>query len=177
MSLISKKMRGAAVITLIGISLLEACGRRQSETVGFRDEHPLPEEPLIKQLASVGRYGGRFVLGETLSPRTFNALMANETSSTDITSRLFIGLTDFDKNTQKEAPMLAKSWEVSEDGLTWTFLLRRGAAFSDGHPITAEDVLFSFAVAYDPTLHPAVQDLLKMNGKSFEVSAPDPHTI
>jgi ABC-type transport system substrate-binding protein len=53
----------------------------------------------------------------------------------------------------------------------------QGSAFSDGHPITSEDVLFSFAVAYDETLHPAMQDLLKIGGKPFNVSAPDPHTV
>ena len=73
--------------------------------------------------------------------------------------------------------MIAKSWEVAPDGLTWTFHLRQGAAFSDGHPITAEDVLFSLQVALDETLHPSVQDLLKIDGKPFEFSAPDPHTV
>ena len=75
------------------------------------------------------------------------------------------------------SPELAKSWEVAPDGVTWTFHLRKGAAASDGHPITAEDVLFSFAVAYDPVLHPTIQDLLKVGGENFKVSAPDPYTI
>ncbi len=87
-------------------------------------------------------------------------MMANETSSTDITGHLFVGLVDFDNETQTDKPGLAKSWEVGPDGLTWTFHLRQGAAFSDGHPITSADVLFSFEVAYDDTLHPSVQDLL-----------------
>ncbi len=73
--------------------------------------------------------------------------------------------------------MIAKSWDASPDGLAWTFHLRRGAKFSDGHPITSEDVLFSAQVALDETLHPAVQDMLKLNGKPFEFSAPDPHTV
>ena len=104
--------------------------------------------------------------------------MANETSSTDITDHnLFTYLVHYDNATQQLVPMIAKSWEVSPDGLTWTFHLRRGAKFSDGHPITSEDVLFSAQVALDETLHPAVQDQLKLNGKPFEFSAPDPHTV
>ena len=171
--------RVVALIMLFGICGLglEGCDRRPGDVAGARDEAPLPSEPLTKQVASVGRYGGRFVLGETNPPKTFNAMMANETSSTDITGQLFVGLAEFDKITQKEGPNLATSWEVAPDGLTWTFHLRRGAAFSDGHPMTADDVLFSFAVVYDPTLHPAGQDLLKMDGKSFDISAPDPQTV
>lgn len=142
-----------------------------------REQKPLPEEPRIEQLASVGAYGGRFVLGQTSGPKTFNAMMANETSSTDITGNLFIGLADFDNETQADKPALAKSWEVGPDGLTWTFHLRKGAAFSDGHPITSADVLFSFQVAYDDKVHPSVQDLLITAGKRWTLSAPDDYTF
>jgi peptide/nickel transport system substrate-binding protein len=40
-------------------------------------------------------------------------------------------------------PMLAESWEVSPDGLTYTFKLRQGVTFSSGNPVTADDVVFS----------------------------------
>jgi peptide/nickel transport system substrate-binding protein len=167
-----------ATAIAVGLVCLAGCGRRQSETAEFKDAQPLPAEPLVKTLPSVGRYGGRFVLAETSNPKTFNGLMANETSSTDITQdQLFIGLADFDKRTQTDVPMLAKSWELAEDGVTWTFHLRQGARFSDGHAITAEDVLFSFEVTYDEMLHPPGRDLLIMNGKKWEVSAPDPYTV
>ena len=154
------------------------CSRRTAPAAEYKDTVPPPAEPLIKQVPSVGRYGGRFVLGQTVNPKTFNGIMATETSSTDITNRMFTSLVDFDNATQEFGPLLAKSWDVSPDGMTWTFHLRKGAAFSDGHPITADDVLFSFQVALDPTLHPSIQDLLKMNGeKNFEASAPDPYTV
>ena len=55
--------------------------------------------------------------------------------------------------------------------------LRKGASFSDGHPITAEDVLFSFEVVYDDALHPVMQEMLQVEGKNFTLSAPDPYTI
>jgi peptide/nickel transport system substrate-binding protein len=117
------------------------------------------------------------VIGQISNPRTFNALMSNEQSSSDITQRAFATLVDYDNVAQSIVPGLARAWESSADGLTWTFHLRRGAAFSDGHPITAEDVLFSFHVALDETLHPSVQDLLKVGGKPFEVTSRDPQTV
>ncbi|PZC52071.1 MULTISPECIES: ABC transporter substrate-binding protein [unclassified Mesotoga] len=40
-------------------------------------------------------------------------------------------------------PDIAESWEISEDGLTYTFNIRKGVKFSNGDPLTAEDVLFS----------------------------------
>lgn len=47
-------------------------------------------------------------------------------------------------------PDLAESWTISEDGLTYTFTLREGAAFSDGSPVTAADVVWSLTHALDP---------------------------
>jgi len=154
-----------------------ACSGRTAAPTEYKDTIPPPAEPLIKQLPAVGRYGGRFVLGQTVNPKTFNDLMATETSSADVTNRLFATLVDYNNVTQQFEPGLAKSWELAPDHLTWTFHLRQGGGFSDGHPITADDVLFSFAIAYDDTLHPPVQDLLKVGGRKFDVSAPDPYTV
>lgn len=166
-----------AIPALLLLGLTAACGSTRQQEAAFVDQHPLPEEPLVTTVPQVGTYGGRFVIGQISGPKTFNVLMANETSSTDITGLMFIGLAGFDNGTQLETPGLAKSWEVTPDGLTWTFHLRKGAQFSDGKPMTSADVLFSFDIAYDATLHPSVQDLLIMDGKRFEVTAPDAYTV
>ena len=56
------------------------------------------------------------------------------------------------ENTELE-PGLAEAWESSEDGLTWTFHLRRGVTFHDGTPFNAEAVRFSLNRQHEPT-HP-----------------------
>jgi peptide/nickel transport system substrate-binding protein len=86
-------------------------------------------------------------------------MMANESSSGDITNLTFSSLVDYDNETQEIEQGLAKSWEVAPDGVTWTFHLRKGAKFSDGHPMTAQDVLFSFQVALDPAAAEWVIDM------------------
>jgi peptide/nickel transport system substrate-binding protein len=168
------RRRGFARVSLAAILVVamvgsEGCRRRATEAEARKDAVPAPAEPLIRQLPTAGRHGGRFVLGQTVNPKTFNAPMATETSSTDIGNLLFTTLVHYDYATQKFGPELAKSWEVAPDGITWTFHLRKGAAFSDGHPITAEDVLFNFQVATDKVLHPSIQDLLQVGDQFFNM--------
>ena len=55
-----------------------------------------------------------------------------------------------DPVTLNYVPLLARSWQVSPDGLTITFQLREGVTFSDGHPFTADDVVFSFDWMMNP---------------------------
>src|SRR5882672_8585318 len=118
------------------VATLSSCGNSGNASVAFHDTHPLPADTMTFAMDETGAYGGRFVIGETLGPKTFNGLIANETSTTDVTNRMFVTLADFNNHTQQTTPWLAKSWELAADGVTWTFHLRRGAAFSDGHPIT-----------------------------------------
>ncbi len=172
-----KQNRSLFVLLTVLSTGVTACGGRSAGVSEYKDEIAAPEEPLIRQLPTVGRYGGRFVIGQANNPRTFNGMMATETSSSDVTILTDTSLVRYDNGTQRFEPELAKSWETAPDGVTWTFHLRKGAAFSDGHPITAEDVLFSFQVAYDKNVHPSIQDLLKIGGEEFKVSAPDAHTI
>jgi peptide/nickel transport system substrate-binding protein len=171
-------MKRLLILALVVTTLAAGgCGRRTTEAEAYKDAVPPPEEPMIREVVTPGRHGGRFVIGQTAGPKSFNGLMATETSSADITNLLFTTLVAFDNGSQKFGPELAKSWEVAPDGITWTFHLRKGAKASDGHPITAEDVLFAFDVAQDPVLHPYVQDSLRVGNEKFKVSAPDPYTV
>lgn len=63
---------------------------------------------------------------------------------------LYGGLVRLDAALQV-APSLAGSWSVADDKLTYTFVLRDGITFSDGSPVTADDVVWTFNHALDPT--------------------------
>lgn len=166
----------------LGLGLtLAGCGGGAKPGTPYVDRLPPPAEPMVVAMDTPGQYGGRFVAGATASPKTFNPIMANETSSNDIVQQTFISLTDIDYRTQDDIPMLASSWEISPDARTVTYHLRRGAYFSDGHPITSADVIFGLDIIMDPVLHPSMQDglMMEVGGKAlpFTYSAPDSYTV
>ncbi len=63
-------------------------------------------------------------------------------------SLVFSGLTRLATNGEVE-PDLATGWEISADGITYTFHLRRNVVWHDGYPFTASDVLFTFGLLQD----------------------------
>jgi peptide/nickel transport system substrate-binding protein len=66
-----------------------------------------------------------------------------------IGAQVFDGLLKFEFATSRVEPSLAESWEVSEDGLEWTFHLRKGVKFHDGTDFNADAVLFNFDRIWD----------------------------
>lgn len=75
--------------------------------------------------------------------RTLDPHQVSVDTEIRVVSDVFQGLTDLDKNAQP-IPGHAARWDVSNDGLTWTFYLRSDLKWSDGVPITADDFVYSF---------------------------------
>src|SRR5262249_7755379 len=69
-----------------------------------------------------------------------------------IVTALFEGLTAPNPRDLSPEPAVAERWTVSPDGLTYTFFLRPTASWSNGHPVTAQDFLFSFRRILSPKL-------------------------
>ena len=91
-----------------------------------------------------GEYGGQITIATISDPLTFNLAIATDGSSAGVLSYLFEGLTETSWLTDRVEPSLARSWETSEDGMTWTFHLRDDVRWHDGRPFTARDVEFTF---------------------------------
>jgi peptide/nickel transport system substrate-binding protein len=86
-------------------------------------------------------------------------------------------LVHINRATQLTEPALAKSWKISPDGLAYTLVLRQGIKFSDGQPLDADDVLFTFRVYLDENVHAPQRDLLIVGGKPVVVRKVDAHTV
>ncbi|HWM85012.1 MAG TPA: ABC transporter substrate-binding protein, partial [Kofleriaceae bacterium] len=74
-------------------------------------------------------------------------------------------------------PWLADRWESSPDGRTHTLHIRPGVTWSDGAPFSADDVLFSLEVAFDPKVKSVMGDALMVAGEPIRAAAPDAQTV
>ncbi len=120
-------------------------------TERFDWERP-PESTIVTRLRrnaesfeyAIGQSGGTLTYATISEPLTFNLALANDAGSSSYLGYLFEGLTETSWLTNRVEPTLAESWERSDDGLTWTFHLRRDVQWHDGQPFTAQDVDFTF---------------------------------
>jgi peptide/nickel transport system substrate-binding protein len=162
-------------VLLIGLS---GCGEKPAMTSeSSSTSYPLPEPPVVVN-CEPGIPGGRLVVSEIGDPKTFNYIMANESSSIDICRFMFWSLLNFDVPSQKVEPGLAESWTNSPDGKTWTFKLRKNLRWSDGAPLTADDVVFTWNdIIYNPKINTVTRDPFIINGKEFKVLKVDDLTI
>jgi len=128
--------------------------------------------------AGENKYGGQLVLATTSDPRSFNSILAKETSTTTITGLIFEGLTRTNGETLEVEPSLAEKWEVSEDGLIWTFYLRKDVLWADGKEFSADDVVFTFnQLIYNPSIPNSSRDIFTIQGKGFKVEKINNFTV
>ncbi len=132
-------------------------------------EKRLPDEPLVVELGTygiyhIGHYGGTLRFDAVDAP--------NVQGFTDTIVPFFnAGFGTF-------LPLAWKGYEVSEESRVWTFHLRKGMKWSDGHPYTTEDVMFWIdAIGRKKDLNPREHPLLTLNGKPALVEAVDPYTV
>lgn len=118
--------------------------------------------------------GGELVVSARIEPRTFNRLTSREATTDLVSSLLQAKLIRINRLSDDVEPWLAESWTRSDDGLTYTMKLRENVTFSDGHPMTADDVVFSLAAAYAV---PFSADSLTIDGKKLTMAAVDPLTV
>jgi oligopeptide transport system substrate-binding protein len=98
-------------------------------------------------------------------PRTLDPHAAADDNSLLYISNIFDGLVELEPGTTNIAPALAESWELSADGLTYTFKLRDGIRFHNGRAVVAEDVIYSLKRALSPGFSgPLLAPLLVIRG-------------
>jgi microcin C transport system substrate-binding protein len=94
--------------------------------------------------------GGKFSLYVAQWPKSFNYYLENSAFNSDLFGYLYEVLLSSDSITRDPTPGLANRWSISDDMLTFTFHIDPKAKWSDGKPITAHDVKWTFEAILDP---------------------------
>ncbi|MDQ3248476.1 MAG: ABC transporter substrate-binding protein, partial [Chloroflexota bacterium] len=120
--------------------------------------------------------GGVWTRVSSTDASNLNPITQADAASADISGMLSPGLIGVDPVSGQFVPAgsMSESWEVSADGLTWTFHLRDGVLWSDGDPIDAAD----FKYTYDAIASDLVETPRKANVESIEsIEVVDPLTV
>ena len=136
-----------------------------------------PQEDLLALSGEIGRPGGRLVISLRAEPKTLNPVLSVDAPSREVIAAMQADLVHINRATQLTEAALAESVKVSSDGLRYTVTLRRGLRFSDGQPLDADDVMFTFHVYLDENVHSPQRDLLIVGGKPITVRKLDARTL
>ena len=103
-----------------------------------------------RSTVTVPDVGGTYVEGVSGAPQYINPLLCQlHDEDRDLCSLVFAGLTRLNE-TGEVVPELAPGWDISSDGITYTFRLRQDARWEDGQPVTVDDVLFTTRLLQNP---------------------------
>jgi peptide/nickel transport system substrate-binding protein len=119
------RLRGIAALGALALTLLTACSGGSAPA------------------ANKASTGTKLVVAETVPPQTFDPTQSSQIATMYAWQLVYNGLVKVDGG-GKVQPEIATDWAVSDDRMTYDFTLRSGAKFSDGSPLTADDVEFSF---------------------------------
>ena len=157
---------GGAALTLPG--LLAACGGGGGG------------EKSAETTTSAGTRGGVFRFARNEEPLSFDPLVPSDNGSIWVLYNMFDQLTTVNETSTDVVPSIAASWDVSPDSTIYTFDLRKDVHFSDGTPMTADDVVFSIQRAADKKksgysfLFGPVTQVKKLNANQVQITLSNP---
>jgi peptide/nickel transport system substrate-binding protein len=164
-----------AIIALAALAALPAvtagCGRSPAAPAG--------KSPAAGAEAQGPRRGGTVVSGWTSLPPGVNQLILQQTAGlVEMNEQLFLRLAeeqpDFESHPPTFKPMLARTWEWSPDHRVLTFHLRDDVRWSDGVPVTADDVRWTWQAQVNPAV---AWSAAFIKDEIADVEAVDPHTV
>jgi peptide/nickel transport system substrate-binding protein len=158
-------------VLLLSAGLLWAGGKQEEPEA---EEPEMEEETAEEETAKEDKYGGTMTRAY-FAPSTLDPAFTNDITGGEICGIWgdYLAYVDEDLSVD-QSRSLAKNWEVSEDGLTWTFTLREGVMFHNGEEMTSEDVKFTFDRLSDPDIGAATANLYS---NIASISAPGKYTV
>lgn len=135
----------------------------------------LSQQPILRAFVPAPEQGGLYIEGVVGEVNRLNPLLAyNNTVDQDINRLIFSSLIYFDDRGNPQ-PDLAEQWGISVDGTSYNFVLREGAVWQDGEPLTTADVVFTANLLSQDAM--PIPDDIRQIWKSVDVVAFDERHI
>lgn len=160
-----KIMALALAVAVVGVSMT-GCGKTAADT------QPKASDTLI--------------YAQGAEPRGLDPALVDDGESAKVMINIYDGLLKYNKDSTKVEPALAKSWEVSADGLSYTFHLQEGVKFHDGTEFNAEAVKFNIdrqlppqvteEMAYASFVYGSVKDVQAVDKNTLKINLTAPST-
>jgi len=169
-------LRKRTLALVLALMFLAACGQGEGKNAPVASVRPKPAPADARPASSAApQFGGRLVQATIGEPSNLIPPLASDSASHEIADLIYVGLLKYDKDINL-VPLAAESFEILEDGRLLKFTLKKGIRWTDGVPLTARDVEFTYKLMIDPKTPTAyAEDFLavkefKLTGEySFEV--------
>ena len=183
------------LLLLLAAGLLKSCIRRdipesynqtQQTTANAIINYPEDQKTVtldgvdyLQSQAPIGKFGGTMTsstIGE--GPKTFNPFNAKDNISAIMSEVMYDGLLSTHPVTGQPIPKLAKAFTISDNGLNYIVNLRKGIKWSDGKPITADDVVFTWRdIIFAGLGNTSTRDSVIIDGKLPTIEKIDDYTV
>ncbi len=162
------------IFSIFALALVfSSCGKKGGDTT----DNKLDENKVAAVDTAGAITGDWVVIRELADPEKLNPVVSTDASADEYESYIFETLLGQDKVTYELIPLLAELPEISPDYLTYTFHMRKNAVFSDGKPVTGEDVIFSLKTIKIPFVDDAALRNYFQPVQKVELVNNDPYTI
>ncbi|MEZ4690239.1 MAG: ABC transporter substrate-binding protein [Ignavibacteria bacterium] len=150
-----RKIFYAFAFLLTGMMLFSSCGRQKEDTNAKKEATKDASNFELTELAPPdveGAVVGDWIIRQEMSDaQKLNPTVTNDAAASGIYIYIFEPLIDIDRITYEIKPIIAKAPPtLSEDHMTYTFDLKENVTFSDGKPLTGEDVIFTIKTIKNP---------------------------
>lgn len=145
-----QKMATLCVLLYLCAFLLSCSPAKQGETAGGGSSGQSSEEELSAESVQQPVTGDWLVQRLQAEPDTLNPIVGTDAYESLVNGYIHESLVTRDERTLEFKPVLAQSWDESEDHLVYTFYLRKGIKWHNGSPFTAHDVVYSYERIMDP---------------------------
>jgi peptide/nickel transport system substrate-binding protein len=136
----------ALLAVVITVLFFTGCSGKKTQTT--TDKQQTGNVAALDTAGSVT--GDWLIIREMSDPEKLNPIVSNDASASEITYYVFEYLLDQDRETYELIPRLSALPVVSPDNLTYTFTINKDAKFSDGKPLTGEDVILTLKIIKNP---------------------------